>query len=147
MRTVTTIYMTCLVLLLVCCSSANKLENMQMESNKMEHNTMVSTITVSDSLLAFMEIEMDSVELISAYDSIGDGRLIIVKARKVRSKKAARATSNCSIVHAVRDSCLEERKVLSEVNESIGKGRDKEYPWWLLLIVAMVVIINKWDAD
>ncbi len=139
--------MTCLVLLLVCCSSANKLENMQMESNKMEHNTMVSTITVSDSLLAFMEIEMDSVELISAYDSIGDGRLIIVKARKVRSKKAARATSNCSIVHAVRDSCLEERKVLSEVNESIGKGRDKEYPWWLLLIVAMVVIINKWDAD
>lgn len=140
MRTVTTIYMTCLVLLLVCCSSANKLENMQMESNKMEHNTMVSTITVSDSLLAFMEIEMDSVELISAYDSMGDGRLIIVKARKIRSKKAARATRNSCIVHAVRDSCLEERKVLSEVHEGTGKGRDKEYPWWLLLIIVMVVI-------
>lgn len=140
MRTVTTIYMTCLVLLLVCCSSANKLENMQMESNKMEHNTMVSTITVSDSLLAFMEIEMDSVELISAYDSIGDGRLIIVKARKIRSKKAARATRNSCVVHAVRDSCFEERKLLSEVTEGTGKGQDKEYPWWLLLIVAMVLI-------
>lgn len=140
MRTVTTIYMTCLVLLLVCCSSANKLENMQMESSKMEHNTMVSTITVSDSLLAFMEIEMDSVELISAYDSMGDGRLIIVKARKIRSKKAARATRNSCVVHAVRDSCLEERKVLSEVNEGTGNGQDKEYPWWLLLIVAMILI-------
>lgn len=140
MRTVTTIYMTCLVLLLVCCSSANKLENMQMESSKMEHNTMVSAITVSDSLLAFMEIEMDSVELISAYDSIGDGRLLIVTARKIRSKKAARATRNSCVVHAVRDSCHEERKVLSEVNEGTGKGRDKEYPWWFLLIVAMVVI-------
>ena len=140
MRTVTTIYMTCLVLLLVCCSSANKLENMQMESNKMEHNTMVSAITVSDSLLAFMEIEMDSVELISAYDSMGDGRLIIVKARKIRSKKAAQATRNSCIVHAVRDSCFEERKVLSEVTEGTGTGRDKEYPWWLLLIVAMILI-------
>lgn len=140
MRTVTTIYMTCLVLLLVCCSSANKLENMQMESNKMEHNTMVSTITVSDSLLAFMEIELDSVELVSAYDSMGDGRLIIVKARKIRSKKAARATRNSRVVHAVRDSCLEERKLLSEVNEGTGKGRDKECPCWLLLIVAMVLI-------
>lgn len=132
--------MTCLVLLLVCCSSANKLENMQMESNKMEHNTMVSTITVSDSLLAFMEIELDSVELVSAYDSMGDGRLLIVKARKIRSKKAARATRNSCIVHAVRDSCLEERKVLSEVNEGTGKGRDKECPCWLLLIIVMVVI-------
>ena len=132
--------MTCLVLLIVCCSSVRKIENMQMESNKMEHNTMVSTITVSDSLLAFMEIEMDSVELISAYDSIGDGRLIIVKARKIRSKKAARATRNSCVVHAVRDSCFEERKLLSEVTEGTGKGRDKEYPWWLLLIVAMVLI-------
>ena len=132
--------MTCLVLLLVCCSSANKLENMQMESSKMEHNTMVSAITVSDSLLAFMEIEMDSVELISAYDSMGDGRLIIVKARKIRSKKAAQATRNSCVVHAVRDSCLEERKVLSEVTEGTGKGRDKEYPWWFLLIVAMILI-------
>lgn len=132
--------MTCLVLLIVCCSSTNKLENMQMESSKMEHNTMVSTIAFSDSLLNFMEIEMDSVELISAYDSIGDGRLLIVKARKIRSKKAARATRNSCIVHAVRDSCLEERKLLSEVTEGTGKGRDKEYPWWLLLIVAMVVI-------
>lgn len=140
MRTVTTIYMTCLVLLIVCCSSVRKIENMQMESNKMEHNTMVSTITVSDSLLAFMEIEMDSVELISAYDSIGDGRLIIVKARKIRSKKAARATRNSCVVHAVRDSCFEERKLLSEVTEGTGKGQDKEYPWWLLLIVAMVLI-------
>ena len=113
---------------------------MQMESSKMEHNTMVSVITVSDSLLAFMEIEMDSVELISAYDSIGDGRQLIVTARKVRSKKAARATRNSCVVHAVRDSCLEERKVLSEVHEGTGKGRDKEYQWWLLLIVAMVVI-------
>ena len=132
--------MTCLVLLIVCCSSVRKIENMQMESNKMEHNTMVSTITVSDSLLAFMEIEMDSVELISAYDSIGDGRLIIVKARKIRSKKAARATRNSCVVHAVRDSCFEERKLLSEVTEGTGKGQDKEYPWWLLLIVAMVLI-------
>lgn len=140
MRTVTTIYMTCLVLLLVCCSSANKLQNMQMESSKMEHNTIVSTIAFSDSLLNFMEIEMDSVELISAYDSIGDGRLLIVTARKVRSKKAARATRNSCVVHAVRDSCLEERKSLSEVNKSIGKGRDKEYPWWLLLIIVMVLI-------
>ena len=132
--------MTCLVLLLVCCSTANKLENMQMESSKMEHNTMVSAITDSDSLLAFMEIEMDSVELISAYDSIGDGRQLIVTASKVRSKKAARATRNSCVVHAVRDSSLEERKVLSEVTEGTGKGQDKEYPWWLLLIVAMVVI-------
>lgn len=140
MRTVTTIYMTCLVLLLVCCSSANKLENMQMESSKMEHNTMVSTITDSDSLLAFMEIEMDSVELISAYDSIDDGRLLIVTARKIRSKKAARATRNSCVVHAVRDSSLEERKSLSEVNEGTGKRQDKEYPWWLLLIIVMVLI-------
>lgn len=132
--------MTCLVLLLVCCSSANKLENMQMESSKMEHNTMVGTITVSDSLLAFMEIELDSVELISAYDSMGDGRLIIVKARKIRSKKAARATRNSCVVHAVRDSSLEERKLLSEVNEGTGKGRDKECPCWLLLIVTMILI-------
>ena len=140
MRTVTTIYMTCLVLLIVCCSSANKLENMQMESNKMEHNTMVSTITVSDSLLAFMEIEMDSVELISAYDSIGDGRLLIVKARKITSKKSARATRNSCVVHAVRDSCHEERKVLSEVNEGTDKGRDKEYALWLLLFIVIVVV-------
>lgn len=140
MRTVTSIYMTCLVLLLVCCSSANKLENMQMESSKMEHNTMVSTITVSDSLLAFMEIEMDSVELISAYDSIGDGRLLIVKARKIRSKKSARATRNSCVVHAVRDSCLEERKVLSEVNEGTDKGRDKEYALCLLLFIVIVVV-------
>ena len=140
MRTVTTIYMTCLVLLLVCCSSARKIEKMQMESTLMEHNTIVSTIAFSDSLLNFMEIEMDSVELISAYDSIDDGRLLIVTARKVRSKKAARATRNSCVVHAVRDSCLEERKVLSEVNEGTGKGRDKEYPWWLLLIIVMVLI-------
>lgn len=140
MRTVTTIYMTCLVLLLVCCSSANKLENMQMESSKMEHNTMVSTIAFSDSLLAFMEIEMDSVELISAYDSIGDGRLLIVKARKIRSKKSARATRNSCVVHAVRDSSLVERKVLSEVTEGTGKGRDKEYQWWLLLFIVIVVV-------
>lgn len=132
--------MTCLVLLIVCCSSTNKLENMQMESSKMEHNTMVSTIAFSDSLLNFMEIEMDSVELISAYDSIGDGRQLIVKARKIRSKKAARATRNSCVVHAVRDSCLEERKVLSEVNEGTGKGQDKECPWWFLLIIVMVVI-------
>lgn len=132
--------MTCLVLLIVCCSSANKLENMQMESSKMEHNTIVSTIAFSDSLLNFMEIEMDSVELISAYDSMGDGRLLIVKARKIRSKKAARATRNSCVVHAVRDSCLEERKVLSEVNEGTGKGQDKECPWWFLLIIVMVVI-------
>ena len=140
MRTVTTIYMTCLVLLLVCCSSVRKLENMQMESNKMEHNTMVSTITVSDSLLAFMEIEMDSVELISAYDSIGDGRQLIVKARKIRSKKATRVTRNSCVVHAVRDSSLVERKLLSEVHEGTGKGQDKEYPWWFLLIIVMVLI-------
>ena len=140
MRTVTNIYMTCLVLLLVCCSSVRKIENMQMESTLMEHNTIVSTIAFSDSLLNFMEIEMDSVELISAYDSIGDGRQLIVTARKIRSKKAARATRNSCVVHAVRDSCLEERKSLSEVNESFGKGQDKEYPWWFLLIVAMVVI-------
>ena len=132
--------MTCLVLLIVCCSSTNKLENMQMESSKMEHNTMVSTIAFSDSLLAFMEIEMDSVELISAYDSIGDGRQLIVKARKIRSKKAARATRNSCVVHAVRDSCLEERKVLSEVNEGTGKGQDKECPWWFLLIIVIVVV-------
>ena len=113
---------------------------MQMESSKMEHNTMVSTIAFSDSLLNFMEIEMDSVELISAYDSIGDGRQLIVKARKIRSKKAARATRNSCVVHAVRDSCLEERKVLSEVNEGTGKGQDKECPWWFLLIIVMVVI-------
>lgn len=140
MRTVTTIYMTCLVLLLVCCSSVRKLENMQMESTLMEHNTIVSTIAFSDSLLNFMEIEMDSVELISAYDSIGDGRLLIVTASKVRSKKAARATRNSCVVHAVRDSSLEERKLLSEVHEGTGKGRDKECLCWLLLIVAMVVI-------
>ncbi len=140
MRTLTSIYMTCLVLLLVCCSSVRKLENMQMESNKMEHNTMVSTITVSDSLLAFMEIEMDSVELISAYDSMGDGRLHILTARKIRSKKAARATRNSCVVHAVRDSSLVERKSLSEVNEGTGKRQDKEYPWWLLLIIVMVLI-------
>ena len=132
--------MTCLVLLIVCCSSTNKLENMQMESSKMEHNTMVSTIAFSDSLLNFMEIEMDSVELISAYDSIGDGRQLIVKARKIRSKKAARATRNSCVVHAVRDSCLEERKVLSEVNEGTGKGQDKECPWWFLLIIVIVVV-------
>ena len=140
MRTVTTIYMTCLVLLIVCCSSVRKLENMQMESTLMEHNTMVSTITVSDSLLAFMEIEMDSVELISAYDSMGDGRLHILTARKIRSKKAARATRNSCVVHAVRDSSLVERKSLSEVNEGTGKRQDKEYPWWLLLIIVMVLI-------
>ena len=140
MRTVTNIYMTCLVLLLVCCSSVRKIENMQMESTLMEHNTIVSTIAFSDSLLNFMEIEMDSVELISAYDSISDGRQLIVTARKIRSKKAARATRNSCVVHAVRDSCLEERKVLSEVNEGTGKGRDKEYPWWLLLIIVMVLI-------
>ena len=132
--------MTCLVLLLVCCSSVRKIENMQMESTLMEHNTIVSTIAFSDSLLNFMEIEMDSVELISAYDSISDGRQLIVTARKIRSKKAARATRNSCVVHAVRDSCLEERKVLSEVNEGTGKGRDKEYPWWLLLIIVMVLI-------
>lgn len=132
--------MTCLVLLLVCCSSVRKLENMQMESTLMEHNTIVSTIAFSDSLLAFMEIEMDSVELISAYDSIGDGRLLIVTARKVRSKKAARATRNSSVVHAVRDSCHEERKVLSEVNEGTGKGRDKECLCWLLLFIVIVVV-------
>ena len=140
MRTVTTIYMTCLVLLIVCCSSARKIEKMQMESTLMEHNTIVSTIAFSDSLLNFMEIEMDSVELISAYDSIGDGRQLIVKARKIRSKKAARATRNSCVVHAVRDSSLVERKLLSEVHEGTGKGQDKEYPWWLLLIVAMVLI-------
>ena len=106
----------------------------------MEHNTIVSTIAFSDSLLNFMEIEMDSVELISAYDSIGDGRQLIVKARKIRSKKAARATRNSCVVHAVRDSSLVERKLLSEVHEGTGKGQDKEYPWWLLLIVAMVLI-------
>ena len=132
--------MTCLVLLLVCCSSVRKLENMQMESTLKEHNTIVSTIAFSDSLLNFMEIEMDSVELISAYDSISDGRQLIVTARKIRSKKAARATRNSCVVHAVRDSCLEERKVLSEVNEGTGKGRDKEYPWWLLLFIVIVVV-------
>ena len=141
MRTVTTIYMTCLVLLLVCCSSANKLENMQMESSKMEHNTIVSTIAFSDSLLNFMEIEMDSVELISAYDSIDDGRLLIVTARKIRSKKAARATRNSCVVHAVRDSCLEERKVLSEVTEGTGKGQDKECLCLLLLFIVIVVCL------
>ena len=140
MRTLTSIYMTCLVLLLACCSSVRKIENMQMESTLMEHNTIVSTIAFRDSLLNFMEIEMDSVELISAYDSISDGRQLIVTARKIRSKKAARATRNSCVVHAVRDSCLEERKVLSEVNEGTGKGQDKEYPWWLLLIIVMVLI-------
>lgn len=140
MRTLTSIYMTCLVLLLVCCSSVRKLENMQMESTLKEHNTIVSTIAFSDSLLNFMEIEMDSVELISAYDSISDGRQLIVTARKIRSKKAARATRNSCVVHAVRDSCLEERKSLSEVNKGTGKGRDKEYPWWFLLIIVMVLI-------
>lgn len=140
MRTVTNIYMTCLVLLLVCCSSVRKIENMQMESTLMEHNTIVSTIAFSDSLLNFMEIEMDSVELISAYDSISDGRQLIVTARKIRSKKAARATRNSCVVHAVRDSCLEERKVLSEVNEGTGKGQDKVYLWWFLLFIVIVVV-------
>ena len=57
MRTVTTIYMTCLVLLLVCCSSANKLENMQMESNKMEHNTMVSMLQHQSGIRIIRHIE------------------------------------------------------------------------------------------
>ena len=58
----------------------------------------------------------------------------------IRSKEAARATRNSCVVHAVRDSSLEERKFLSEVHEGTGKGQDKECPCWLLLIVAMVVI-------